>query len=254
MTTGDVAMCEVHQRAMMAMGERNVCPSCLAHSSAPALEVWGGLAARAAASERSRRLALAAVPQEFIGRGFDEFIADGEQAAAVVKGMRNFARGFGRHRHVRKGFMFIGPSGTAKTHLACAVVQQLMEDGYSACYTSLPTFTREVRAAFGRPRAVDDLVRKLIGADLLVLDEIDLHGSADADYNMLYDIVNGRYVQAGKPIIAISNRPLATLSVDLHERLISRILADSEPIEFTWQPRRQGKSRLFSAPEACHGA
>ena len=103
---------------------------------------------------------------------------------------------------------------------------------------SLPSLTRQIRAAFGRNRVVDDILQKLCNVDLLVLDEIDLHGTSDNDYNMLYDIINSRYEKPGYPTLAISNRPVADLSADLDERVVSRLLAGTSPVVFDWVGQR----------------
>lgn len=124
------------------------------------------------------------------------------------------------------------------------MIHQLLEQGFSAAYMSLPSLTRQIRAAFGRNHVIDDILRKLCAVDLLVLDEIDLHGTSDNDYNMLYDIINSRYEKPGFPTLAISNRPVADLSADLDERVVSRLLAGTSPVVFDWVGQRDVRKAI----------
>ena len=243
--------CDTHNREMLRLGEKAMCPACLAASSAPATQVWNSLTERMAANDLHVRMQDAAIPHEFAGKTFADFNAETERASKLVQVLSDYSSSFASSRHKRKGFLFIGQPGTAKTHLACAMVTSIVEQGMRAGYVNLPRLTRDIRAAYGRTRGVEDLMRKLIAMDLLVVDEIDLHGTSDNDYNMLYDIINSRYEKPGCPTVAISNRSLDRLEQDLDERVVSRILAGTSPVVFDWPGRRETRRRSPASGEAA---
>ncbi|MFK4705803.1 DNA replication protein DnaC [Roseateles asaccharophilus] len=228
----------MHSKPLIRIGSGLACSACLAASSLPATLALGDLRARTAARDLAARARAAGVPEEFEGKGFDSFVAETDRAAQVAQALEGYCAEFHAKRFKRKGFIFIGAPGTAKTHIACAMVQALLARGFSPKYTSLPRLTRELRAGFGRPGVAEGVVRAHVDADLLVLDEIDLHGASDHDYNTLYDIINTRYERHGYPTLAISNREIGRLNVDLDERVTSRILSGTQPMVFDWQGRR----------------
>lgn len=242
--------CTIHNRDLMRLGARGMCPACLADRSAGAQRLLTSLHERQAAMDLSARLGEAGIPSEFEGKSFADFTPASDKARKLVETLQTYCASFDTSRHKRKGFVFIGMPGTAKTHLACAMVSAIVATGLRAGYVSLPRLTRDIRAAYGRQRGVDELLRKLISMDFLVLDEIDLHGTSDTDYNMLYDIINSRYEKAGCPTLAISNRPLDHLQRDLDERVVSRILAGTQPVVFDWQGRRDTRRRASAAEGA----
>ena len=231
--------CTVHNKKMVRLGENHVCYPCLAEGSTEAIEMVESLRTRMSDTEFCRRLNDASIPSGFIGAGFDNFVAASPHAEKVAKVLAAYCAAFEAQRLKRSGFLFTGATGTGKTHLACAMVLALIECGFRAVYASLPRFTGELRASFGRFGAADALLARLANADFLVLDEIDLHGSSDNDYNTLYDIINARYEKDGRPTLAITNRTAERLTIDLDERLVSRILGGTKPITFDWPSRRE---------------
>lgn len=233
--------CAKHHHEGLAIGDRLVCPACLAEGSRQAVRLVTAARERSTQAQSRLRREAADLPAAFVGATFENFDPPSARAAKLAGVLRGYSASFASRRSARPGFLFTGAPGTGKTHLACAMVNLVIEAGHSAAYVSLPRHTARVRASFGKSGAVEGMTQKLLEVDLLVIDEIDLHGTSDNDYLMLYDVINGRYERSGFPTLAISNRPLERLRVDLDERLVSRLLADTEPFVFDWpgQRRRQ---------------
>ncbi|ART57155.1 hypothetical protein CBP36_19810 (plasmid) [Acidovorax carolinensis] len=234
-------VCTKHQTPMVRLGSGMECLACLAEVSAPARQRAIEFQSAVQAEKVRKRSREAAIPVGFQQCSFANFDASTPRAQQIAAAMSNYADNFATQRSIRTGFVFIGVPGNGKTHMACAMAQAIINRGFSAAYASLPRFTRELRSTYGRRGASDALTDRLIEADFLVLDEIDLHGSSDSDYNLLYDIVNARYESNSRPILAISNRSLDHLINDLDERVISRILGATKPIVFDW-PSKRGAS------------
>lgn len=230
--------CSVHNRPLLALGTREVCPACLAEGSQASVEFMRDAQARGAEAALRRRMRQASIPPGFENATFDSFMPDGAGAAQLVSVLRLYCANFGAQRRVRPGFLFLGKPDTGKTHLACAMVSEIVRAGFSAAYASLPRFTKQQRAAFGRAGEGDALIDALVDVDFLVLDEIDLHGSSDGDYNTLYYILNTRHERRCRPTLAISNRSIERLTLDLDERIMRRVLGETKPVNFDWPGRR----------------
>jgi len=246
--------CSTHNREMRQIGPELVCPACLALASADSLRTMDSLAERQAARALEARLLQAQIPSRFEGATFEAWRPVSTRAAELCSVMTRFASGFATNRFKRSGFIFSGPPGTGKTHMACAILHSVVTRGFTGRYLSIPSFTRAVKASYGKSGQTDLLIRGAVDADFLVLDEIDLHGTSDVDYNVLYDIINSRYEREGAPVLVISNRPLERLVVDLDARIISRILGSQSPILFDWPSQRCAPSKAAAPaepPSAC---
>ena len=241
-------ICNVHHRPMRQIGESLICPACLGDASAPAVAGLEERAERQEQRDTAKRLEQAGVPAKFADSSFENWNPTTERATRMAKVMGKYVQEFASSRRKRDGFIFTGAPGTGKTHIACAIVSGLARGGFNSRYLSVPTFTRAVKASYGRPGQTDLLLRSVIDSDFLVMDEIDLHGSSDVDYTILYDIINSRYERSGAPVLVISNRPVDRLIVDLDGRIVSRILGAHPPMIFDWPSQREVRlsQRRFS--------
>lgn len=204
------------------------------------------------------RLRAAGIPGIFARADLESLGNTGHpQYERVIKALRRYCEQFERFRTQRTGFLFTGGAGTGKTSIACAMAKRLIERGYTARYLSLTTFTFEVRATYGANasdtrESVKSMLERTAAVDLLILDEIDLHGTSMSDFQMLYELINARYSAGNLPVIAISNRPKSFLVKDLGDRLVSRILGSSAEIDFTWPSFREQKAPSGAA-RPSHG-
>lgn len=231
-------LCEVHGVALIELGSRVLCPQCLDHMTLARRHV----AARHDEAEREemirRRLVQSKIPPRYHHASFESLkLSPGheDRMKRLYAAMSRYCEDFATFRDRRTGFLFVGEPGTGKTHLACTMAIELIKRGYKARYISMPSLTLEIRASYkDRNVSVQGLIQDLVHADFLVVDEIDLHGASDADYQVLYEIINARYVAGGRPVLALSNRTKDFLMKDLNERIISRILGEYPENNFNW--------------------
>ena len=216
---------------MTRVGARFVCTMCLDQRAAASRDRLNE------ARDRSARIAVSqqihrpnGIPIRFAGLNFESIGPATARNDKVVSAMKGLCQNFETQRQRLTGLIFIGPPGCGKTHLASVMANQLMTTGHLVVYRSLPNLMQEFRAAFRQVDAHEGLMEYLVSADMLILDEIDLHGRSDHDYALIFDLINRRYERPGRPTLCISNRSLEHLRVDLDERITTRVLGSRQPI------------------------
>ena len=128
----------------------------------------------------------------------------------------------------------MGPVGTGKTHLCCAISNALMDKGHQVYYFNFIEGFQEMFSFYSKEASELEAVRKeLLDAEILFIDDlfkgIEKFDLTKGVYKELYSIINHRYVQ-GLPIIWNSEFKSRLLTVD--EGLTSRILEKSYTLQF----------------------
>lgn len=115
-----------------------------------------------------------------------------------------------------------GSSGLGKTHLMHAVAHRYQKAGSRFCYMTKDHFFRITKDAF-RDRKVDQLVRKICKADLLIIDDIHLINGKSAPHisDLLLTIFSDFSKNKKNRIILASDRQPAQLN-NFDERFKSR--------------------------------
>lgn len=200
-------------------------------------------AAQAARNAESINKALlsSAIPLRFRSSTLASYRTDfaPDQQPDVLARCEAYAADFRSKWNAGCSLMLLGSMGTGKTHLACAIIQQVLRTeglaGATAKYTTASDIIMSVKETFGRRGRVEsEVYAELQGLDLLVIDEIGAQHGSDFERQVLFEVINGRY---GKllPTILISNLNLAEVRRFIGDRVIDR-LCDSggEVILFRW--------------------
>ena len=113
-----------------------------------------------------------------------------------------------------------GPAGSGKTHLAAAIVNEVLGRGQNAFFVFVPDLLDHLRSTFATVSEIpyDQLVEQVRNAPLLVLDDLGGHSGTPWAQEKLYQIVNHRYVSK-LPTVFTLGLPVDNLELRLQTRL-----------------------------------
>lgn len=133
-----------------------------------------------------------------------------------------------------KNILLSGPCGVGKSHLAAAVIRELIKRGYSCLFINVPKLLSKIRATYNRDPEVteEQWLALLETVDLLVLDDIgaEYRGNHDAEswsVKKLFEIIDSRQ---GKNTIFTTNYNSDELAQHLGSRNISRMMNGTEVV------------------------
>jgi DNA replication protein DnaC len=164
-------------------------------------------------------LRRAGIPLRFRNAGFDNFSAGRRQdnpnehdhlTNAIVT-MKRFAADY-LPRTECNGLLLQGPTGVGKTHLAVAVLRELIERGFEGSFVDYQVWLKQMRGAYDA--AAGDAHRlayeRALHADVVLLDDLGSERYSEWVEDTITSMISHRY-NAKKTIIATTNLPIPQL-------------------------------------------
>jgi len=197
------------------------------------------------------RKGISRIPDRFKNKRFDDFIPNGAEQESRLKTCKLYVEGFESVMEKGTSLIFCGNVGTGKTHLACAIGHELIDQGHKVRYTTVSAMIRQVRESWGKGSSENEAeaLQKFIDHDLLLLDEVGVQTGSDNEKTIIFEIINARYERL-KPTIVISNLAIeatkqgqVSLTDYIGERVIDRLSENGgRTLAFTWESQRGAKS------------
>lgn len=173
--------------------------------------------------------------EEMSGCTFDR--DDGKGDPQLVQAARLYAEQFSQHLRDGMGLLYYGPVGTGKTFLAGCIANAVLAQGYKVKMTNFATVADEMWAVPDKAAYIADLAKY----PLLILDDLGVERKSEYMQEMVYKIVNARYV-AGNPVIVTTNLTPdeLTKTADMgYQRTYDRLLEKCLPINVDGRSRRR---------------
>jgi DNA replication protein DnaC len=142
--------------------------------------------------------------------------------------------------------LIIGPTGVGKSYLACALSHKACRDGHLVLYQRLPRLLEELALSHhdGRYRK---LMKSLLKADLLVLDDFGLAPLTTEQQRDLLEIIEDRYDR--RSTLVTSQMPVKhwhdiLADPTLADAILDRLVHNAYKIELKGESMRKSKSKI----------
>jgi len=216
--------------------------------------------------ERRKRLLLAArIPRRYSHCTLDQYKvgeldskspADGKQVNPFIAkdAAINFIRQY-PHQLQQKGILFIGSCGVGKTHLAVAIIRELIEKkGVPCIFYDFRDLLKEIQASYDQQSQTSELsiLEPVLSTEVLLLDELGAAKVTDWMRDTLTYILNTRYNENLSTIITSNwldekrKDGEETLEERIGVRLRSRLYEMCKAYEIIAEDFRKKNSGQFS--------
>ncbi|WP_339426334.1 ATP-binding protein [Pseudomonas proteolytica] len=183
----------------------------------------------------------AKIPKRFADKSFADFIVSSPAQQVALDACMEYVDNFSKHKREGRCMLLLGKVGTGKTHLATSAASFLINERMvKAIYRTVGSVIGDIKATFSDKSGDSEahIMRDLIGADLLVLDEVGATKQSEFELATLFSIINGRYEQ-GRPMIIVSNLSPGELNDALGVRCVDRIRENGcIGVAFEWESHR----------------
>jgi DNA replication protein DnaC len=123
-----------------------------------------------------------------------------------------------------RGLVFCGPTGTGKTSLSIAIAYRAIQNGFEALFTTANELIHVLSNASRQGRLVQAL-HAYTHVDVLVIDEVGYLVHPPDAANVIFQVVNERYLKR-RPMIFTTNKPVEAWGQVLHDPDLAEAILD----------------------------
>lgn len=182
-------------------------------------------------------LERARIPNRFLGKTMESFKVpkgDGERRE-IKKIAGSYAQAFTPDE--QHGLLLRGGTGTGKTHVATAILHEILRNGFSGLYCNVTDLMARLRASYDRHSSDNEeaILEELVETDLLVLDDLGAEIPTAWVRDRLYLVINRRYEAARATIVTTNcddGELRERIGDKMGERVVSRLHEMCEIVVF----------------------
>lgn len=204
---------------------------------------WAAMRREARVGTLKERSGLSKRMKGYSFENFDPFANPPSTTDAAEK-VQKYLGNWEKNREIGRGLYFCGDVGAGKTHLAVAVMNELItRKRVPSLFVTVPELLDNLRGAYNEPgRDIDEWMAAVKNADLLVLDDLGSERVTEWVRERIFVIVNHRYREA-LPALFTSNIGPKDLAAQLGERTASRIISMCVWIDLEGEDYRETEAR-----------
>ena len=177
-----------------------------------------------------KRLASSGISEEDSKKGFEGFNTFNEPILIKAKDTATlYSQNFADIEDKRvNSIMLCGASGRGKTTLGMAVANNLISAGVGVRYMPYRDTVTDLKQLLGHENKTlyKDKIYRLQNARVLFIDDLLKGKVTESDINIMYEIINYRYLQK-KPVIISTEKTIEEL-LDFDEAIGSRLIEMSK--------------------------
>lgn len=125
-----------------------------------------------------------------------------------------------------KSVMILGQVGSGKTHLAMAIANNLLAKGVEVKYIDYRGFMTQIKQSITDREEYQELIESVKRAEVLYIDDLYKGKVTESDINIMFEIINSRYL-ADMPVIVTSEMGPSKL-IEIDEGIASRLMEMAE--------------------------
>ena len=157
---------------------------------------------------RGRRLEEARIPSRYVEASLANFDPSGPVGTAFIA-VNSFLHSYSIETPNR-GLVLWGDVGRGKTHLAVALVRELvLRYGVTARFIEFSHLLTDLKASFERRQGAASLMEELTEVDVLVVDELGKGRATEFEGSVVDELVTRRYNAAATIIATTNYAPIA---------------------------------------------
>jgi DNA replication protein DnaC len=175
------------------------------------------------------------VPPLFKEVTFKSYIPSCTRAEEILSSLKRYSDGFDEFSKSGASILMHGTSGTGKTMLGAALLNSIMNNGYTALYIECPSAISWIKRSWVRNPEVsqDEQIEKFIEPDILMIDDLPKGCNRETERQMIWSIINSRVMNL-KPTITTSPMDNNQLEKRLHKEVVRRLSFRGKSFLFSW--------------------
>lgn len=165
---------------------------------------------------------IAGIPSIYKNKGLSDYETNEESQASALRSSKVFVENYVSNPN--RSLIITGSPGTGKTHLSIGIIKNLIALGLHCRYTTLNDMLSEIKCTYSSAsiKTEGEIIESYIAPAVLVIDELGISQLSRSDEGLLYQIINGRYVE-GRATVIVSNLDAQNLIHTIGDRLLDRL-------------------------------